>query len=95
MGWLVGKAILTPKPIELGTILSIAVGNNVSAMAAPDDEDLSQFMVRKVLPVAFDISVSGFENHVAAFTIIDGFKNRLVALVYPALSQVPVIASMI
>ena len=44
-------------------------------------------MVGQVLPVAFDIRVTRFEYHVAAFTVVDRVEDRLVAFVYPSLSQ--------
>lgn len=84
---LVGKTVLTPETVQLGTILGVAVGDNVSAVAAADNEDLSQFMVGQVLPVAFDVGVAWFEYHVAAFTVVDRVEDRLVAFVYPSLGQ--------
>src|SRR6266849_10974237 len=42
---LVGKTVLAPETVQLGTVLGVAVGDNVSAVAAADNEDLSQFMV--------------------------------------------------
>ena len=84
---LVGKTVLTPEPVQLRTILGVAVSDNVSAMAAADNEDLPQFMIGQVPPVAFDVSVAGFEYHVTALTIVDSVENRLVSFVHPALSQ--------
>jgi hypothetical protein len=84
---LVGKTVLTPKPVQLGTVLGVAVSDYVSAVAAADNEDLTQLVVGEILPVTFDICVAGFQYHVAAFAIVDRVENCLVAFVYPALSQ--------
>ncbi len=84
---LIGKTVLAPETVQLGTVLGVAVGDNVSAVAAADNEDLSQFMVGQCLPVAFDIRVTRFEYHVAAFTVVDRVEDRLVAFVYPSFGQ--------
>lgn len=82
-----GDAGLAPEPVSLRAILGMAVGYNVSATVAADDEDLPHLVMGKLLLVLFYIRVAGFQHHIAALTVIDHFENCLVPLVYPVLSH--------
>ena len=41
-----GDTVLAPELVPLWTILSVAVGHNVSAVFAPDNEDLPHLVMR-------------------------------------------------
>ncbi len=52
------KAVLAPELVQLGAVLGVTVGHDVSTMAASDDEDFAHLMIRQVFLVAFDISIA-------------------------------------
>jgi len=82
-----GDAVLTPELVSLGTVLGVAVGHYVSAAPTADDEDFSHLVMWKVFLVPFYVIVAGFQYHVAVLTIVDGFENCLVPILYPVLSH--------
>ena len=83
------NTVFAPELVSLGTVLGVAVGHNVSAEAAADDEDFTHLVVGSIFLVAFYVSVAGFEYHVATLTVVDRFEDCLVTFTYPVLSHVP------
>jgi hypothetical protein len=80
-------AVLAPELVPFRAVLSMAVGYNVPAAAAANDEDLPHFMMGKFSLVPFYVTVIWVQYHVAVLTVIDCFENCLVALVHPVLSH--------
>jgi hypothetical protein len=56
---IISDAILTPELVSLRAVLGIAVGYNVSAEAASDDEDPPHLVMREVFLVPFYVIVMG------------------------------------
>ncbi len=82
-----GNAVLAPELVSLGAILSVAVGYNVSAETAANDEDFPHLVMWKFFLVPLYVAVAGFQYHVAILTVVDCFENCLVSVVYPVLSH--------
>ena len=80
-------AVLAPELVSLGAVLGVAVGYDVSAEAATDDEDFPHFVMRKFFLVSFYVAVARLQHHVAVLTIVDSLENCPVPFVYPVLSH--------
>ena len=80
-----GDAVLAPELVSLRAVLGVAVGDDVSAMTAADDEDLAHLVIGKFFLVLLHFVVSRVENYVAVLAIVDCFKDSLVAIVDPVL----------
>ena len=55
-----GYAVLAPELVSLGAVLGVAVGYDVSAEAATDDEDLPHFVMWKFFLVSLYLAVARF-----------------------------------
>jgi hypothetical protein len=82
-----GDAVLTPELVSLGAVLGVAVGYNVSAVPAADDEDFPHFVMGEFFLVPLYVVVAGFQYHIAVLAVVDCFEDCLVSFVYPALSH--------
>ena len=81
------KAVLAPELVQLGAVLGVAVGYDVSAVAASYNEDFAHLMIRQIFLVALDVSIVELQDHVACFAVIDCFEDRPFSLVEPAFSH--------
>ena len=52
-----GDAVLAPELVPLRTVLSVAIGHDVSAVLAPDDEDLPHLVMRHLSLMLLDFLV--------------------------------------
>ena len=82
-----GNAVLAPELVSLGAVLGVAVGYNVSAVSAANDEDFPHLVMWKVFLVPFYVIVAGFQYHVAVLTVVDGFEDCFVPFVYTVFSH--------
>ena len=55
-----GDTVFAPELVSLGAVLGVAVGYNVSAEAAADNENFPHFVMWKFFLVTFHVSVAGF-----------------------------------
>jgi hypothetical protein len=53
-------AVLTPELVSFGAVLGVAIGYDVSAVSAPDDEYLPQLVMWKFFLVPLYLTVTGF-----------------------------------
>src|SRR5437660_310313 len=82
-----GNAVLAPELVSLGAVLGVAVGYNVSAVSAANDEDFPHLVMWKFFLVPLYVAVAGLQHHVAVLTVVNCFENCLVSLVYPILGH--------
>ena len=82
-----GDAVLTPELVSLRAVLSVAIGNDVSATFAANNEHLPHLVIGQLVLVLLDFLVTDVEDHVTVFTVIDCFEDCFVAIVDPVLSH--------
>ncbi len=72
--FLVEQAALAPELVSLGTILGVRVCNHVPTMAAEQNHYSTHLVVRKLVLVTRNVSVSSLDYDVAGFAVVDGVE---------------------